>query len=48
MNQPTIIALTQAFLRLQQIGSDLYDASEQAFERNELLDASVLVSQADR
>jgi hypothetical protein len=48
VEQTTINALTQAFLRLQQIGSDLYDASFSAYENANLLDASVLVSQADK
>ncbi len=48
MKQATISALTQAFLRLQLIGSYLYDASEEAYNTGDLIDASLLVSQADK
>jgi hypothetical protein len=48
MKQTTIDALIQALYRLQQIGSDLYDASEIASEQGDLAEASLLQSVADK
>jgi hypothetical protein len=40
MKQSAIDALIQALYRLQEIGSDLYDASDAASEAGDLLEAS--------
>lgn len=48
MKQSAINALVQALYRLQQIGSDLYDASDAASEQGDLSEAALLQSVADK
>jgi hypothetical protein len=48
VKQTAIDALIQALYRLQQIGSDLYDASDAASEAGDLSEASLLQSVADK
>lgn len=48
MKPETKTALLQAYVELQQVVFDLYTASEAAFENDDLDDASLLASRADR
>lgn len=48
MKPETRNALLQAYFGLQQIVFDLYAASEAAFENDDLSDASLLASRADK
>ena len=48
MKQNTIVALLQAYRKLQQIAAELYEAAEAALENNDFDDASLLASRADK
>ncbi|WP_193200933.1 hypothetical protein [Nostoc sp. MG11] len=48
MKSETRTALLQAYFGLQRVVFDLYAASEAAFENNDLSDASLLASRADK
>lgn len=48
MKPETKTALLQAYVELQQVVFDLYTASEAAFENDDLDDASLIASRADR
>ncbi len=48
MKLETRTALLQAYFGIQQVVFDLYAASEAAFENNDLNDASLLASRADK
>lgn len=48
MKLETRNALLKAYAQLQQIIDDLYEASEKALENNDIEDASLLESRADK
>lgn len=48
MKRNTIIALSSAYRRLQQIAAELYEAAEAALENDDFADASLLASRADK
>jgi phage shock protein A len=48
MKQNTIVALLQAYTRLQQIAAELYEAAEAALENDDFDDASLLATRADK
>ena len=48
MKQKTVVALLQAYRRLQQIAAELYLAAELALENDDFDDASLLASRADK
>jgi hypothetical protein len=48
MKQATIQALENAYTSLQGIASELYAASQTAFDNEDLADAGLLQSQADK
>ncbi len=48
MKPETRNVLLRAYAQLQQIIDDLYEASEKALENNDLEDASLLESRADK
>jgi hypothetical protein len=48
MKQETIQWLNNAYISLQEIANDLYSASQAALDNEDLPDAGLLQSQADR
>ncbi|MBW4636030.1 MAG: hypothetical protein KME30_30350 [Iphinoe sp. HA4291-MV1] len=48
MKRETRNVLLRAYVQLQQIIDDLYEAAQKALENNELEDASLLESRADK